>query len=86
LKSVIVAVAFLISLTSPAFAQSDPIQQDLAGVLKALSEQITRADQLVGFGYERRPKKGRSRLSLKLPKPPPPWDNWPTGSKTKATL
>ena len=45
--SVIVAMAFLVSLTSPVFAQSDPIQQDLAGVLKSLGEQLTRADQLV---------------------------------------
>jgi hypothetical protein len=35
------------SLISPALAQTDPVQQDLAGVLKALSEQITRADQVV---------------------------------------
>jgi len=47
LKSVIVAMAFLVSLISPVFAQSDPIQQDLAGVLKSLGEQLTRADQLV---------------------------------------
>ena len=47
MKSVIVAMAFLVSLTSPVFAQSDPIQQDLAGVLKSLGEQLTRADQLV---------------------------------------
>ena len=48
LKSVIVAMAFLVSLISPAFAQSgDPIQQDLAEVLKSLGEQLTRADQLV---------------------------------------
>jgi hypothetical protein len=47
-KSVIVAMGFLVSLISPVFAQSgDPIQQDLAGVLKALSEQISRADLLV---------------------------------------
>ncbi len=47
MKSVIVAMAFLVSLISPVFAQSDPIQQDLAGVLKSLGEQLTRADQLV---------------------------------------
>jgi molybdopterin converting factor small subunit len=48
LKSAIAAIGFLVSLISPVFAQSgDPIQQDLAGVLKALSEQLTRADQLV---------------------------------------
>jgi len=47
LKSVIVAIGFLVSLISPVFAQSDPIQQDLAGVLKSLGEQLTRADQLV---------------------------------------
>jgi len=47
LKSVIVAMAFLVSLISPVFAQSDPIQQDLAGVLKSRGEQLTRADQLV---------------------------------------
>jgi uncharacterized protein (DUF885 family) len=48
LKSLIVTIGFLASLISPVFAQSgDPIQQDLAGVLKALSEQLTRADQLV---------------------------------------
>jgi uncharacterized protein (DUF885 family) len=48
LKSVIAAIGFLASLISPAFAQSGgPIQQDLAGVLKTLSEQLTRADQLV---------------------------------------
>jgi len=47
MKSIILAVGLLASLISPAFGQSDPIQQDLAGVLKALSEQITRADQLV---------------------------------------
>jgi uncharacterized protein (DUF885 family) len=48
LKSVIAAMGFLVSLISPVFGQSgDPIQQDLAGVLKALSEQLTRADQLV---------------------------------------
>ena len=40
-------MGFLVSLMSPVFAQADPIQQDLAGVLKALSEQLTRADQLV---------------------------------------
>ena len=47
MKSVIAAMGFLVSLISPAFAQSDPIQQDLAEVLKALSEQLIRADQLV---------------------------------------
>ena len=48
MKSVIAAIGFLVSLISPAFAQSgDPIQQDLAGVLKSLGEQLTRADQLV---------------------------------------
>ncbi len=47
MKSVIVAMGFLVSLISPVFAQSDPIQQDLSGVLKALSEQLTHADQLV---------------------------------------
>ena len=48
MKSVIAAVGFLVSLISPAFAQSgDPIQQDLAGVLKSLGEHLTRADQLV---------------------------------------
>ena len=48
MKSVIVAIGFLVSLISPAFAQSgDPIQQDLAGVLKSLGEQLTRADQLI---------------------------------------
>ena len=47
LKSVIAAIGFLVSLISPVFAQSDPIQQDLAGVLKSLGEQLTRADQLV---------------------------------------
>ena len=47
MKSVIVAIGFLVSLISPVFAQSDPIQQDLAGVLKSLGEQLTRADQLV---------------------------------------
>jgi hypothetical protein len=46
-ESVIIALGLLVSLTSPVFAQSDPIQQDLAGVLKALSEQISRADELV---------------------------------------
>jgi uncharacterized protein (DUF885 family) len=41
-------MGFLASLISPVFAQSaNPIQQDLAGVLKALPEQLTRADQLV---------------------------------------
>jgi hypothetical protein len=41
-------MGFLASLILPVFAQSgDPIQQDLAGVLKALSEQLTHADQLV---------------------------------------
>ncbi len=48
MKPVIAAIGFLVSLISPAFAQSgDPIQQDLAGVLKSLGEQLTRADQLV---------------------------------------
>ena len=48
MKSVIAAIGFLVSLISPALAQSrDPIQQDLAGVLKSLGEQLTRADQLV---------------------------------------
>jgi hypothetical protein len=45
-KFVVIAIGFF-SLISPAFAESDPIQQDLAGVLNSLSEQITRADQLV---------------------------------------
>ena len=44
---VIIAIGFVIGLISPALAQTDPVQQDLAGVLKALSEQITRADQVV---------------------------------------
>jgi hypothetical protein len=44
---IIIAMGFVISLISPALAQTDPVQQDLAGVLKALSEQITRADQVV---------------------------------------
>lgn len=48
IKSIILAMGFLVSLISPVFAQSgEPIQQDLAGVLKALSEQLTRADKLV---------------------------------------
>ena len=47
MKSAIAAIGFLVSLISPVFAQSDPIQQDLAGVLKSLGEQLTRADQLV---------------------------------------
>jgi hypothetical protein len=48
IKSIILAMGLLASLISPAFAQSgDPFQQDLADVLKALSEQLTRADQLV---------------------------------------
>jgi len=47
-NSVFVAVAVAIILICPAaFAQTGPIQQDLAGVLKTLSEQITRADELV---------------------------------------
>src|SRR5207244_10538111 len=47
-KAVIAAIGCLVSLISPALAQSsDPIQQDLAGVLKSLGEQLTRADQLV---------------------------------------
>ncbi len=45
-KLVVIAIGFF-NVISPAFAESDPIQQDLAGVLKALSDQITRADQLV---------------------------------------
>jgi hypothetical protein len=46
-KPVVIALGLLVSLISPVLAQSDPIQQDLASALKALSEQITRADQLV---------------------------------------
>ncbi len=47
-NSFFVAIAVLLILTAaPAFAQTDPVQQDLAGVLKALSDQITRADELV---------------------------------------
>jgi hypothetical protein len=47
-NSVLIAVAVAIFLICPAaFAQTGPIQQDLAGVLKTLSEQITRADELV---------------------------------------
>ena len=46
-KPVVIALGLLVCLISPVLAQSDPIQQDLASVLKALSEQITRADQLV---------------------------------------
>jgi hypothetical protein len=37
-------MGIVFSVTSPAFAHRT-IQQDLAGVLKALSEQITGADQ-----------------------------------------
>jgi uncharacterized protein (DUF885 family) len=44
---VIIALGFVVSLISPALAQTDPAQQDLASVLKALSEQITKADQVV---------------------------------------
>ena len=44
---VIIAIGFVIGLISPALAQTDPVQQNLASVLKALSEQITRADQVV---------------------------------------
>jgi hypothetical protein len=44
---IIIPMGFVIGLISPALAQTDPVQQDLAGVLKALSEQITRADQVV---------------------------------------
>jgi hypothetical protein len=47
MKSLIIAMAFLVGLTSSVFGQSNAIQQDLAGVLKALGEQITQADQLV---------------------------------------
>src|SRR6266403_1859896 len=46
-KPVTIALGLLVSLISPVFAQTGPIQQDLAGVLKTLSEQITRADELV---------------------------------------
>ena len=46
-KPDVIALGLLVYLISPVLAQSDPIQQDLASVLKALSEQITRADQLV---------------------------------------
>ena len=46
MKSVIVAVGLLVSLVSPVFAQ-ETTQQDLAGVLKSLSQQLSRADQLV---------------------------------------
>ena len=42
---VVIAIGFVVSLISPALAQTDSVQQDLAGVLKVLSEQITRADQ-----------------------------------------
>jgi len=44
---VVIAIGFVVSLISPALAQTDSVQQDLAGVLKALSEQITKADQVV---------------------------------------
>jgi molybdopterin converting factor small subunit len=47
LRNPFIAIGFLINLIFPAFAEADPIQQDLAGVLKALGEQLTRADQLV---------------------------------------
>jgi hypothetical protein len=43
----LIAVSFAIRLIPSALAQTVPVQQDLAGVLKALSEQITRADQVV---------------------------------------
>ena len=66
-KSVIIALGLLVSLTSPVFAQSDPIQQDLAGVLKALSEQITRADQLVAHLRDTA-KKGPVEAQLEVAK------------------
>jgi uncharacterized protein (DUF885 family) len=44
---VIITIGFVVSLIPPALAQSDPDQQDLSSVLKSLSEQITKADQVV---------------------------------------
>jgi uncharacterized protein (DUF885 family) len=66
-NSFLIVIGCLISLTSPAFAESDPIQQDLAGVLKALSEQITRADQLVAHLRDTA-KKGPVEAQLEVAK------------------
>jgi uncharacterized protein (DUF885 family) len=66
-KSVILTLGLLVHLISPALAQSDPIQQDLAGVLKALSEQITRADQLVAHLRDTA-KKGPVEAQLEVAK------------------
>jgi hypothetical protein len=66
-KPVVIALGLLVSLISPVLAQSDPIQQDLAGVLKALSEQITRADQLVAHLRDTA-KKGPVEAQLEVAK------------------
>ena len=67
MKSIIVALGFLASLTSSVFAQSNAIQQDLAAVLKALGEQITQADQLVAQLRETA-KKGPVEAQLEITK------------------
>jgi hypothetical protein len=63
---VAIALVFLIQI-SPSFAQSDPIQQDLAGVLKALSDQISRADQLVAHLRDTA-RKGPAEAQLEVAK------------------
>jgi hypothetical protein len=64
---IIIAIGFVIGLISPALAQTDPVQQDLAGVLKALSEQITRADQVVARLRDTA-KKGPAEAQLEITK------------------
>jgi hypothetical protein len=66
-KPVVIALGLLVYLISPVLAQSDPIQQDLASVLKALSEQITRADQLVAHLRDTA-KKGPVEAQLEVAK------------------
>ena len=66
-KPVVIALGLLVCLISPVLAQSDPIQQDLASVLKALSEQITRADQLVAHLRDTA-KKGPVEAQLEVAK------------------
>ena len=54
-------------------------------MLKALSEQITRADELV-VKLRDPPNEARLRRNLKSPRPPNRSVNWPTGSRTEANL
>ena len=67
MKSIILAIGFLVSLTSSVLAQSNAIQQDLAAVLKALGEQITQADQLV-IQLRDTAKKGPVEAQLEITK------------------